>query len=273
MPLAIGMPEPANGAGAVGEQRYVDAVLRLSGRDRAPKRRPGRTQAAPRTRCLNCIAFLPSFHAGRGGEPRRPLISRRRSPGPRHRADRSRPKLICSVHHQYGNGHTLSFCLAICHSRASPCGSTIRKKMISAPTIMNGRCSTVAASIGSPRYSGSDAQHDRQAPDEGRAEERADQAAEPADDHHEQDQEGLVDVEAVGLRGAEPEEHHQRARRRRSRTTRPRRRAAWSGRAGCRSARPRCPCRAPPSTCGRCGRAPGWRRARSSATTMPSTTR
>src|SRR6266568_1199886 len=29
---------------------------------------------------------------------------------------------------QWGNGHSRSFSLPICHSRASPCGSTARKK-------------------------------------------------------------------------------------------------------------------------------------------------
>ena len=50
-----------------------------------------------------------------------------------------------SVPLQYGKGHTLNFCFATCQSRARPCGSTIRKKMISAPTVMKLRCSTVAA--------------------------------------------------------------------------------------------------------------------------------
>jgi len=40
---------------------------------------------------------------------------------------------------QCGNGHSRSFSLAICQSRASPCGSTARKKMISAPKIISSR--------------------------------------------------------------------------------------------------------------------------------------
>src|ERR1022692_739638 len=42
-------------------------------------------------------------------------------------------------HHQCGNGHKRSFSLAICHKRAKPCGSTIRKKMIRPPKIINSR--------------------------------------------------------------------------------------------------------------------------------------
>ena len=38
---------------------------------------------------------------------------------------------------QCGNGHSRSFSLPICHRRASPCGSTIRKKMISPPKTMS----------------------------------------------------------------------------------------------------------------------------------------
>src|SRR5262245_26681614 len=38
---------------------------------------------------------------------------------------------------QYGNGHRRSFSFAVAHSRASPFGSTIRKKTIIAPNTMN----------------------------------------------------------------------------------------------------------------------------------------
>src|SRR5215467_2792441 len=51
---------------------------------------------------------------------------------------------------------------------------------------------------------GSSAQKHRQSPDEGCTHERSNQAAEPANDHHEQDEKGFVDVEALEFRGAQP---------------------------------------------------------------------
>ena len=39
------------------------------------------------------------------------------------------------MHHQYGNGHTLNFCLPTCQSLARPAGSAIRKKTIIAPLL------------------------------------------------------------------------------------------------------------------------------------------
>src|SRR5215468_9118736 len=47
---------------------------------------------------------------------------------------------------------------------------------------------------------GSRTQEHRQSPDEGCAHERANETAEPADDHHEQDEKGLIDVEALEFR-------------------------------------------------------------------------
>ncbi len=83
--------------------------------------------------------------------------------------------------------------------------------MISAPTMMYCRCSTVADCSGRPIAGDERAQHDRQDEDQRGAEERAGEAAEPADDDHEQDEEALVDVEHGGFRAAVPEEHQHRA--------------------------------------------------------------
>src|SRR5204863_8375385 len=54
-------------------------------------------------------------------------------------------------------------------------------------------------------------EQDRQHQDEGGAEERAEDRAEPADDDHEQDLERTVDVEGERLPGAEIDERPQRA--------------------------------------------------------------
>ena len=83
--------------------------------------------------------------------------------------------------------------------------------MISAPTIMKVRCSTVAARSVRPNNAGTKRISTGRPQISAGAEERADQAAKPADDHHEQNQERLVDVEALGFGGAEPEERHHRA--------------------------------------------------------------
>src|SRR5262245_26672530 len=56
---------------------------------------------------------------------------------------------------QYGNGHNLSFSFAVAHSRASPLGSTIRKKTIIAPNTMNSMWEIVAVEIGIPSSVGS----------------------------------------------------------------------------------------------------------------------
>ena len=50
---------------------------------------------------------------------------------------------------QCGNGQSSSFSLAIRHSCASPCGSTIKKNTIKPPTMMNSICA--AMSVGQPR--------------------------------------------------------------------------------------------------------------------------
>src|SRR5206468_4316427 len=58
---------------------------------------------------------------------------------------------------------------------------------------------------------GGGADDDRQDVDQGRAEERADQATKPADDYHEKQDERLIYIEGLRLRCAEPEEDHHRA--------------------------------------------------------------
>src|SRR5579871_6846391 len=69
----------------------------------------------------------------------------------------------------------------------------------------------VFGGCGANRYTqriGQAPQHDGQAPDQGRPEKRAGQAAKAADDYHEKDAERQVDIEAVGFRCAEPQKHH-----------------------------------------------------------------
>src|SRR5215467_8835551 len=56
---------------------------------------------------------------------------------------------------QYGNGHSRSFSLPIAHSRARPCGSTIRKNTMMTPNSMNSICDIVAVEIGIPSHDGS----------------------------------------------------------------------------------------------------------------------
>src|SRR6266496_3709441 len=49
------------------------------------------------------------------------------------------PTAHIALQHQWGNGHSRSFSLPICQSRARPCGSTARKKMMSAPKTITSR--------------------------------------------------------------------------------------------------------------------------------------
>src|SRR6185436_4629033 len=56
---------------------------------------------------------------------------------------------------QYGKGQSLSFSLAIAHSRARPCGSAIRKDTISTPKSMNSMCEIIAVDTGMPSHDGS----------------------------------------------------------------------------------------------------------------------
>ena len=168
---------------------------------------------------------------------------------------RPRPSRRCAPD-QCGNGHSRSFSLPICHSRASPCGSTIRKKMISAAEHhqlevgdqCSRRCAGRAVAV---EERARVTEEDRQQRDERRAEERAEDRADAADDDHEQDAERQVEVERLGLDRAEVGVREQRAGdaavERADRERQQLRRAS----AGCRSPRPRRPCRAPPSTRGR----------------------
>src|SRR4029078_8201997 len=57
---------------------------------------------------------------------------------------------------QWGKGQRRSFSLPVDQSRARPCGSTIRKKTISAPKIMNSRCDAVTTEIGMPSHLGTE---------------------------------------------------------------------------------------------------------------------
>ena len=178
---------------------------------------------------------------------------------------------------QCGNGHSRSFSFAICQSRASPCGSTIRKKMMSPPNTISSRLEIVLSAMcrfeAAVEEAHGHAQQHRQQRHERAAEERAEHRADAADDHHEQDPERQVEVEGLRLDGAESTRTRTARRRRRNRTSSPRTPAAWRASAGCRSLRPRRPCRARPSTIGRRCRAPCSSRRAPSAATIDSTSR
>ena len=77
---------------------------------------------------------------------------------------------------------------------------------------MKVNCSIVADPRLRPTKAGKARKSDRQDVDQRGAKKGADDAAETADDDHEQQQEGQVDVERLGLSGAKPKEHHQSAR-------------------------------------------------------------
>ncbi len=114
--------------------------------------------------------------------------------------------------HQCGNGHRRSFSLPIDHRRARPWGSTIRKKMISAPKIMNVRCDASAVAIGMPKPDvGSAVQTIGSDDDERGAEEAAHDRAQTADDDHEQQLERTIDDERRRLPRAQVDEAPQRA--------------------------------------------------------------
>ena len=91
---------------------------------------------------------------------------------------------------QCGNGHSRSFSLAVDHSRARPCGSTIRKKTIRPPKIINSAWAMSAVPMVTPNKFAERrqrlVQEDRQHDDEGGAEEAAHDRAQAADDDHEQ---------------------------------------------------------------------------------------
>ena len=98
-------------------------------------------------------------------------------------------------------------------------------------------------------------------------EERPRDAAEAADDDDEEDLKRAIEVEAVRLDGAEVGERPERAGdAAENELIRERRELGRAG-SGCRPPRRRCPCRAPPSSCGRRRRARGCERAACSTTT------
>ncbi len=144
----------------------------------------------PSARSSPASCFPPSFAAARVG--RRP--SRRNIP-----------------QRQCGNGQSRNFSLPICHSRASPRGSTIRKKTISAPKTIDSQIGHQIDRHLEPDEPRRVIEQDRQQHDEGGAEERAEDAAEAADDDHEQDLERAVDVEGAGLDRARIDEGPHRA--------------------------------------------------------------
>ncbi len=76
--------------------------------------------------------------------------------------------------------------------------------------MMNTRWETVSTEIGNAQRVRHLIEQDRQDQDEGRAQERAQDRAEAADDHHEQQLERPVDVEGQRLPGAEIDEGPER---------------------------------------------------------------
>ena len=119
-----GRAGPGEGAGAVGEEGNIDRVLREGRKGTCP--RASSRAANPRPNLRNDMFAFPPVASGR----RRILVSCLVSLRPAVSRGTARPR---------------SFCLPICQSRARPCGSTIRKKMMSAPTIMKRRCSMTSA--------------------------------------------------------------------------------------------------------------------------------
>ena len=178
---------------------------------------------------------------------------------------RARHYRCASVHlrrmHQCGNGHSRSFSLAICQSRASPCGSTIRKKMISAaedhqleirhqcPAADAGRarCSSSAAivfrKIGSSTMNAAPRNDPRMLPT-------------PPMMTMNRMRNDRSRLKRLRLDGAEVRERVERAGDAAVERADRERQQLGAHRAGCRSPRPRRPCRAPPSTRGRSSCAP-----------------
>src|SRR4030081_3136660 len=98
------------------------------------------------------------------------------------------------------------------HSRASPCGSTIRKNTISAPKIMNSMCEMAAVDSGMPSavgswFSTSGRITMNAAPGEGQRNDPP-----PADDHQEEQRKRAVHVEGERLPRAQVDEGPERAR-------------------------------------------------------------
>ena len=116
-------------AGTVRQQRDIDPVGSAGRRRR--QRQPGRNRDSRSEHTMIHSHHIPS------------LIWRRVAACwlPTARLAWSSVIPVCrglaeSLHRQYGKGHTLSFCLPICHSRARPFGSAIRNRTINAPITM-----------------------------------------------------------------------------------------------------------------------------------------
>jgi hypothetical protein len=78
----------------------------------------------------------------------------------------------------------------------------MRKKMMSAPKVIDCRLVTVLTGISSPRRCGALSRKIGRSYDEGGAEERAQDTPQAANDDHEQDLERAVDVEGERLDAA-----------------------------------------------------------------------
>ena len=134
-------------AGAVGEQRHVDRVFGERRRCERERQRDAETPCDPI-----------GFHC-----------------------------VSSSLRPSIGKGQTRSFCFAVRHSCARPCGSTIRTRMIRAPVDHEGQMfHRRRRDMASPSAAGSGAQRDRQQMQDRRPEKGAEDRAEAADDDHEQ---------------------------------------------------------------------------------------
>ena len=138
MPFTIGAPETANGPVRYDSNgtKILSAALAVTGANDSPAITA--TAVSEQTTVQSHLVFLPLVY--RGG--RAACCSSASGLAPRPSPYSGVLGVIVPL--QYGKGHTLNFCLPICHNRASPAGSAIRKSMISAPMTMYWMCSTVA---------------------------------------------------------------------------------------------------------------------------------
>src|SRR5450631_4007069 len=207
MPLAMGMPELANGP-----VRYVNSGTSVSAAAceimaEAPTRL---ATATPRTICFKRIMSLPCASAGAWSP--RPLHPPLDEEGYPSRALRP------------GRGNCLKCALSI-RERPHP-------EFLLPDLPKPGQASRLRDQEENDEYSQryevdvlegrrghreaqrtpNQAQHDGQTEYQGGAEERTEQAAEAADDDHKQNEKRLIDAEALGLRVAEPQEDQHGAR-------------------------------------------------------------
>src|SRR5262249_26699359 len=133
------------GAGAVDQSR--DELLVLRQRRRGSRRRAEQRTEHDPDRFSSSIHRLSSIELP--GGPCRTVRSSGFDPASGRKCARDLPPA------QYGNGHSRSFSLAIAHSRARPCGSTIRKNTMMTPNSMNSICDIVAVESGIPSHDGS----------------------------------------------------------------------------------------------------------------------